>query len=144
MSFFSPTGEECHSPMQHTNECLEKWRRLQNKKWERNKSHLKIIFKIENEYWWRIQKKRPVRILYKKIHKHINMWYDTTIENYIKCYNVLKCFSNDGICSRLHGVINKFSLETEKLKEKYKDSELLLIFLETEVIHKRMQYVIIY
>uniref|UniRef100_A0A3Q2CDF0 Nuclear GTPase SLIP-GC-like n=1 Tax=Cyprinodon variegatus TaxID=28743 RepID=A0A3Q2CDF0_CYPVA len=39
---------------------------------------------------------------------------------------------NDGICSQLHGVINKFSLETEKLKEKYKDSELLLIFLKTK------------
>ncbi|KAM4717665.1 nuclear GTPase SLIP-GC-like [Anableps anableps] len=43
-----------------------------------------------------------------------------------------KTFPNEGNCGPFNGVINKFSLDTEKLKPKYKDAELQLTFLKTE------------
>ncbi|XP_015246689.1 PREDICTED: nuclear GTPase SLIP-GC-like [Cyprinodon variegatus] len=43
-----------------------------------------------------------------------------------------KTFPVEGNCGPFNGVINTFSLDTEKLQEKYKDAELQLIFLKTE------------
>ncbi|KAM4535918.1 nuclear GTPase SLIP-GC-like isoform 6-T7 [Fundulus diaphanus] len=43
-----------------------------------------------------------------------------------------KTFPNEGNHGPFNGVINKFSLDTEKLKQKYKDAELHLVFLKTE------------
>eukprot|EP00064_Thunnus_orientalis_P026108 superscaffoldBa00015365_g26582 len=43
-----------------------------------------------------------------------------------------KTFPNEGNCGPFNGVINAFSLDTEKLIHKYKDVELQLIFLKTE------------
>ncbi|MEQ2218720.1 hypothetical protein XENOCAPTIV_007267, partial [Xenoophorus captivus] len=43
-----------------------------------------------------------------------------------------KTFSNEENCGPFNGVINKFSLDIEKLKPKYKDAELQLIFLMKE------------
>lgn len=43
-----------------------------------------------------------------------------------------RIFPNEGNCGPFNGVINKFSLDTEKLKPKYKDAELQLTFLKTE------------
>lgn len=42
-------------------------------------------------------------------------------------------FRNDRKCGPFNGVINTFSLDTEGLIQKYKDVELQLIFLKTEV-----------
>ncbi|XP_028456094.1 nuclear GTPase SLIP-GC isoform X1 [Perca flavescens] len=44
-----------------------------------------------------------------------------------------KTFPNEGTCGPFNGALNKFSLDTEKLIEKYKDVKLQLIFLQTEV-----------
>uniref|UniRef100_A0A3P9NMM3 Nuclear GTPase SLIP-GC-like n=1 Tax=Poecilia reticulata TaxID=8081 RepID=A0A3P9NMM3_POERE len=44
-----------------------------------------------------------------------------------------KTFPNERKCGPFNGVIDKFSLDTENLKEKYKDVTLQLIFLQTEV-----------
>ncbi|XP_039681442.1 nuclear GTPase SLIP-GC-like isoform X2 [Perca fluviatilis] len=44
-----------------------------------------------------------------------------------------KTFPNDGTCGPFNGALNKFSLVTKSLIEKYKDVELQLIFLQTEV-----------
>ncbi|XP_007573115.2 nuclear GTPase SLIP-GC-like isoform X1 [Poecilia formosa] len=43
-----------------------------------------------------------------------------------------KTFPNEGNCGPFNGVINKFSLDTEKLKPKYTDAGLQLTFLKTE------------
>ncbi|XP_016516669.1 nuclear GTPase SLIP-GC-like [Poecilia formosa] len=43
-----------------------------------------------------------------------------------------KTFPNERKCGPFNGVIDKFSLETESLKENYKDVMLQLIFLQTE------------
>ncbi|XP_067426364.1 nuclear GTPase SLIP-GC-like [Thunnus thynnus] len=43
-----------------------------------------------------------------------------------------KTFPNEGNCGPFNGVINAFSLDTEKLIHKYKDVKLQLIFLKTE------------
>ncbi|XP_032444143.1 nuclear GTPase SLIP-GC-like [Xiphophorus hellerii] len=43
-----------------------------------------------------------------------------------------KTFPNEQKCGPFNGVIDKFSLDTESLKQKYKDVELQLIFLSTE------------
>lgn len=48
--------------------------------------------------------------------------------------NVMKIFSNEGNCGPFNGVINRFSLDVEKLKPKYKDADLQLTFLKTEVL----------
>ncbi|KAF1379492.1 hypothetical protein PFLUV_G00176610 [Perca fluviatilis] len=44
-----------------------------------------------------------------------------------------KTFPNEGKCGPFNGALNKFSLDTKSLIEKYKDVELQLIFLQTEV-----------
>uniref|UniRef100_A0A8C9XRN8 Dynamin N-terminal domain-containing protein n=1 Tax=Sander lucioperca TaxID=283035 RepID=A0A8C9XRN8_SANLU len=44
-----------------------------------------------------------------------------------------KTFPNEGKCGPFNGALNNFSLDTEKLIKKYKDVELQLIFLKTEV-----------
>ncbi|XP_044037104.1 nuclear GTPase SLIP-GC-like isoform X2 [Siniperca chuatsi] len=44
-----------------------------------------------------------------------------------------KTFPNEGKCGPFNGVINTFSLDTTRLIQKYKDVELQLIFLKTEV-----------
>lgn len=49
------------------------------------------------------------------------------------CINNLTFFRNKKKCGPFGGAINKFSLDTEKLIEKYKDVELQLIFLQMEV-----------
>ncbi|KAM8723923.1 nuclear GTPase SLIP-GC-like isoform 1-T1 [Acanthopagrus schlegelii] len=43
-----------------------------------------------------------------------------------------KTFPNDGKTGPFYGAINAFSLDTERLKQKYKDVELQLTFLKTE------------
>ncbi|XP_005809347.1 nuclear GTPase SLIP-GC [Xiphophorus maculatus] len=43
-----------------------------------------------------------------------------------------KTFPNEGNCGPFNGVINRFSLDVEKLKPKYKDADLQLTFLKTE------------
>ncbi|KAM4531809.1 nuclear GTPase SLIP-GC-like isoform 2-T3 [Odontesthes bonariensis] len=43
-----------------------------------------------------------------------------------------RTFPNEGKCDPFNGVINTFSLDTERLIKKYKDVELQLIFLRTE------------
>ena len=48
-------------------------------------------------------------------------------------YYLLTCFRNERKCGAFYGVINKFSLDTEELIQKYKDVELQLMFLKTEV-----------
>lgn len=59
-------------------------------------------------------------------------------ENYDKVpfvndFIISKCFRNERKCGPFNGVIDKFSLDTESLKQKYKDVKLQLIFLGTEV-----------
>ncbi|XP_043956343.1 nuclear GTPase SLIP-GC-like [Gambusia affinis] len=57
-----------------------------------------------------------------------------------------KTFPNERKCGSFNGVIDKFSLDTESLKEEYKDVELQLIFLKTEEeklkkkLNKRIRY----
>ena len=53
-----------------------------------------------------------------------------------KTSNLLTCFRNERKCGAFNGVINTFSLDTEGLIQKYKDVELQLIFLKTEVRYK--------
>ena len=48
-------------------------------------------------------------------------------------YNLLICFRNEKKCGAFNGVISTFSLDTEGLVQKYRDVELQLIFLKTEV-----------
>ncbi|XP_026212138.1 nuclear GTPase SLIP-GC-like isoform X2 [Anabas testudineus] len=57
----------------------------------------------------------------------LSSWLTDSIDEEFK-----NTFLNEGKCGPFHGVISSFSLNTEKLIEKYKDVELQLIFLKTE------------
>ncbi|XP_015260533.1 PREDICTED: nuclear GTPase SLIP-GC-like [Cyprinodon variegatus] len=62
---------------------------------------------------------------------NLNRWLTSFLTNSIDD-EFRKTFPNKGKSGPFNGVINKFSLDAEKLKQKYKDVELQLIFLMTE------------